>query len=114
MKETPVIPQQEASHGSQPEETYQRACLRNLGRTWPRGRSSRPALARGRARNPGDIGGDTSPKRRPTNEKIHTPPQEAPRAGTCEDRQHARTGELTPRRGASALNPENAAPCTSA
>ena len=50
----------------------------------------------------------------PQTKKSTPPPQEAPRAGTCENRQHARSGELTPRRGASALNPENAAPCTSA
>src|SRR6476661_9813802 len=97
MTEAPIIPKQEASHGSESEKPYQRACLRDLGRTWPSRRSSRSALAGGGAGSARGIDGGARPKIRAAKEKVRCAAQEAAGAGTCEDRQHPRSGELTPR-----------------
>src|SRR4051794_32366298 len=98
MKEAPILPQsRKASHGSESEKPYQRACLRDLGRTWPSGRSSRSALAGGGAGSAGGIDGGARPKIRAAKEKVGCAPQEAASAGACEERQYPRRGELTPR-----------------
>src|SRR6478752_5187082 len=98
MTEAPIIPQsRKASHGSESEKPYQRACLRDLGRTWPSGRSSRSALAGGGAGSAGGIDGGARPKIRAAKEEVRCATQEAASAGTCEDRQHPRRSELTPR-----------------
>src|SRR3954463_9352471 len=97
MKRRPSSPSRKPSHGSESEKPYQRACLRDLGRTWPSGRSSRSALAGGGAGSAGGIDGGTRPKIRAPKEKVRRATQEAASAGTCEDRQHPRRSELTPR-----------------
>src|SRR6185436_12233167 len=90
-------PSRIASHGSESEKSYQRACLRNLGRTWPSGRSSRSALAGGGAGSAGGVDGGARPKIRAAKEEVRCATQEAAGTGTCEDRQHPRRSELTPR-----------------
>src|SRR3954470_18024301 len=97
MKEAPIIPSRKASHGSKSEKPYQRACLRDLGRTWPSGRSSRSALAGGGAGSARGIDGGARPKIRAAKEEVRCATQEAASAGTCEDQQHPRRGKLTPR-----------------
>src|SRR6476660_1673989 len=100
MKEAPISPSRIASHGSESEKPYQRACLRDLGRTWPSGRSSRSALAGGGAGSARGIDGGARPKIRAAKEEVRRATQEAASTGTCEDRQHPRRGELTPQRNA--------------
>src|SRR6476661_5478713 len=97
MTEAPIIPKQEASHGSESEKPYQRACLRDLGRTWPSGRSSRSALAGGGTGSARGIDGGARPKIRAAKEKVRCAAQEAARSGPCEDQQYPRRGKLTPR-----------------
>src|SRR3954465_15743563 len=98
MKEAPIIPEsRKASHGSESEKPYQRACLRDLGRTWPSGRSSRSALAGGGAGSARGIDGGARPKICATEEEVRCATQETASTGTCEGRQHPRRSELTRR-----------------